>query len=77
MEPFGVIRKNWNDTEKISMAPAQGWHALIENVSLFFSSGPEIHFFLNSFSPELQFSFADSQSIGSVPWSDEKKFFFT
>lgn len=19
--------KNWNDTEKISMAPAQGWHA--------------------------------------------------
>jgi hypothetical protein len=20
----GVIRKNWNDTEKISMAPAQG-----------------------------------------------------
>ena len=24
LEPFGVIRKNWNDTEKISMAPAQG-----------------------------------------------------
>jgi len=24
VEPFGVIRKNWNDTEKISMAPAQG-----------------------------------------------------
>ena len=23
-ELFGVIRKNWNDTEKISMAPAQG-----------------------------------------------------
>ena len=36
VEPFGVIRKNWNDTEKISMAPAQGWHAQIENVSLFF-----------------------------------------
>ena len=34
-EPSGVIRKNWNDTEKISMAPAQGWHAQIENVSLF------------------------------------------
>ena len=33
---IGVIRKNWNDTEKISMAPAQGWHAQIENVSLFF-----------------------------------------
>ena len=31
----GDIRKNWNDTEKISMAPAQGWHAQIENVSLF------------------------------------------
>ena len=30
-----VIRKNWNDTEKISMAPAQGWHAQIENVLLF------------------------------------------
>jgi len=24
MECFGIIRKNWNDTEKISMAPAQG-----------------------------------------------------
>ena len=24
LELFGVIRKNWNDTEKISMAPAQG-----------------------------------------------------
>ena len=33
---FGtVVWKNWNDTEKISMAPAQGWHAQIENVSLF------------------------------------------
>ena len=36
VEPLGAIRKNWNDTEKISMAPAQGWHAQIENVSLFF-----------------------------------------
>ena len=35
LEPLGAIRKNWNDTEKISMAPAQGWHAQIENVSLF------------------------------------------
>jgi len=26
----GDIRKNWNDTEKISMAPAQGWHAFPE-----------------------------------------------
>lgn len=25
--PSGDIRKNWNNTEKISMAPAQGWHA--------------------------------------------------
>ena len=24
VEPLGAIRKNWNDTEKISMAPAQG-----------------------------------------------------
>ena len=24
LEPLGAIRKNWNDTEKISMAPAQG-----------------------------------------------------
>ena len=23
LECFGIIRKNWNDTEKISMAPAQ------------------------------------------------------
>ena len=22
--PSGIIRQNWNDTEKISMAPAQG-----------------------------------------------------
>ena len=28
--PSGIIRKNWNDAEKISMAPAQGWHAQIE-----------------------------------------------
>ena len=29
--PSGIIRYNWNDTEKISMAPtAQGWHAQIE-----------------------------------------------
>ena len=28
--PSGIIRKNWNDTEKISMAPAQGWQAQIE-----------------------------------------------
>ena len=26
----GCIRKNWNNTEKISMAPAQGWHAVLE-----------------------------------------------
>ena len=39
LEPYGVIRKNWNDTEKISMAPAQGWHAQIENVSLFLEVG--------------------------------------
>ena len=40
--PSGVIRKNWNDTEKISMAPAQGWHAQIENVSLFLCLFEEI-----------------------------------
>ena len=28
--PSGIICQNWNDTEKISMAPAQGWHAQIE-----------------------------------------------
>jgi hypothetical protein len=28
--PSGIIRQSWNDTEKISMAPAQGWHAQIE-----------------------------------------------
>ena len=25
--PSGIIRWNWNGTEKISMAPAQAWHA--------------------------------------------------
>ena len=28
--PSGIIRKNWNDTEMINMAPAQGWHAQSE-----------------------------------------------
>jgi hypothetical protein len=29
--PYGVTYENiWNDTEKISMAPAQGWHAFPE-----------------------------------------------
>ena len=28
--PSGILRQNWNDAEKISMAPAQGWHAHIE-----------------------------------------------
>ena len=28
--PSGIIRYNWNDTEMISMALAQGWHAQIE-----------------------------------------------
>ena len=28
--PSGIIRLTWNDTEKISMAPAQGWHSHIE-----------------------------------------------
>ena len=27
---WGDIQKNWNDPEKISMAPAQGWHAFTE-----------------------------------------------
>ena len=27
MSPDGGHTENWNDTEKISMAPAQGWHA--------------------------------------------------
>ena len=26
----GIIRQNWNDTEKISMAPAQGRHAQVQ-----------------------------------------------
>ena len=30
MSPLGSHTKIWNDTEKISMAPAQGWHALTE-----------------------------------------------
>ena len=30
MSPSGRHTKIWNDTEKISMAPAQGWHALTE-----------------------------------------------
>ena len=34
--PSGVIRQNWNDTEKISMAPAQGWHAQIEKCNTIF-----------------------------------------
>ena len=32
----GIIRQNWNDTEKISMAPAQGWHAQVEDWYKFF-----------------------------------------
>ena len=28
--PSGIIRLRWNDTEKISIAPAQGCHAQIE-----------------------------------------------
>ena len=28
--PSGIICSHWNDTEKISMAPAQGRHAQIE-----------------------------------------------
>ena len=28
--PSGIIRLNWNDAEKISVAPAQGWHSHIE-----------------------------------------------
>ena len=28
--PFGDHQLNWNETEKISMAPAQGRHAQIE-----------------------------------------------
>lgn len=33
--PFGGILYKWNDTEKISMAPVQGWHAQIEKWSKF------------------------------------------
>ena len=33
--PSGIIRYDWNDTEKISMAPAQGWHAQIEKCKQF------------------------------------------
>ena len=28
--PSGIVRSNWNDTEKISVAPAQGRRAQIE-----------------------------------------------
>ena len=34
--PSGIIRYNWNDTEKFSMAPAQGWHAQIEKCKHYF-----------------------------------------
>ena len=33
--PSGIIRKTWNDTENISMAPAQGWHSHIEKCKQF------------------------------------------
>ena len=33
--PSVIIRENWNDTENISMAPAQGWHAHIEKCKQF------------------------------------------
>ena len=32
---FLSILQNWNDTEKISMVPAQGWHANVEERSFF------------------------------------------
>ena len=34
----GIIRQNWNDTEKISMAPAQGWHAKSWSIPHFLSA---------------------------------------
>ena len=38
--PSGIIRSNWNDTEKISMAPAQGWHAKIQKCMYFWLAFP-------------------------------------
>ena len=35
--PSGIIGQTWNSTEKISMAPAQGWHAHIERCKQFVS----------------------------------------
>ena len=34
--PSGIVRWNWNDTEKISTAPAQGWHAQIGKCKRFY-----------------------------------------
>ena len=36
-------RSNWNDTEKISMAPAQGWHAQIEECKRFYVCASSPH----------------------------------
>ena len=33
--PSGIIHDNWNDPEKTSVAPAQGWHAQIEKCKHF------------------------------------------
>ena len=68
LEPFGVIRKNLNDTEKISMAPAQGWHAQIENVSLFWTV---LDFFFENF------SIIFFQVFYKKLYTWEKKVFFT
>ena len=35
MRRANFIRLNWNDTEKISISPAQGWHAQIEKLKPF------------------------------------------
>ena len=41
--PPGSIRQNWKGTEKISMAPAQGWHAQIGKCKHFCSQTKQCH----------------------------------
>ena len=52
----GIIRQNWNGTEKISMAPAQGWHAQFEKYNHFFVA---LHGYLPSY-------FRAARNIGHI-----------